>query len=97
MSQEYTLIAFAALIVALFLLVLYYHAESRSEPSFRRHLPGRYFIPILVGVTLAGMAITESQGVCSLSPWGFIIGMALGLSAEGVMFLRTKKTIGVSH
>jgi len=85
MSQVLTLVALGALVIALSLLFLYYRWESKETgPSVRPRLPGRYFITILVVVTLLGMAVTEWQGVCSLSPWGFVAGVVLGLAAEVV-------------
>ena len=93
LSQTYTLIALAALIVAFILLLLYYRAEARetSLTRTRRPLPGKFFIGILIACTFTGMAITEWQGVCSLSPWGFIAGIILGTAAEIVVYLRRRE------
>ena len=93
MSQTYTFIALGALIVALILLVLYYRAEAReTRPTGdRRLLPGKFFIGILLACTFLGMAITESQGVCWLSPWGFIAGIILGAAAEIAAYLNSGK------
>jgi len=83
MSQVLTLVALGALVIALILLFLYYRQESKETGTpVRPPLPGRYFITILVTATLLGMAVTEWQGVCSLSPWGFAAGVVLGLAAE---------------
>lgn len=93
MSQTYTFIALGALIIALILLLLYYRAETRetADAPTRRPLPGKFFIIILIACTFLGMAITESQGVCRLSPWGFIAGLILGTAAEIAVFLHSKR------
>ena len=92
MSQTTTLIAAGILVIALVILVLYYRAESREAASApgRRPLPGRYFIAILISVTLLGMIITELRGTCYLSPWGFVTGLVLGLAAEAIAYLRSR-------
>jgi F0F1-type ATP synthase assembly protein I len=41
------------------------------------------------------MAITEWQGACGISPWGFIIGIILGAAAELVAY-RQRKRIGTA-
>jgi len=84
MSQTLTVIALAALVIALLLLLAYFRAEARgiAETGGRRPIPGKYFIAILLVCTLLGMAVTEWQGVCSLSPWGFVAGIILGVAAE---------------
>ncbi|WP_292423293.1 hypothetical protein [Methanoregula sp.] len=93
MSQTYTFIALGALIIALILLVLYYRAETREAGAIgdRRPLPGKYFVVILLACTFLGMAITESQGVCWLSPWGFIAGIIFGAAAEIAVYLNSGK------
>jgi hypothetical protein len=93
MSQTLTIIALAALIIAILLLFVYFKAESAgiAKNSNRRPIPGKYFILILITCTFLGMAITEWQGVCSLSPWGFITGILLGLAAETMAYLHSKR------
>jgi len=91
MSQTLTIIALAALIVALLLLLAYFRAEARgiAENGDRRPIPGKYFIAVLLICTLSGMAVTEWQGVCSLSPWGFVAGIILGAAAEYGAYRRS--------
>lgn len=93
MSQTLTFVALTALIIVLLLLFLYFRAENReiAANGERIPIPGRFFIPILIGCTFLGMAITEWQGMCGLSPWGFISGIILGSAAEFAMYLRAKR------
>jgi hypothetical protein len=92
MSQTYTFIALGALLLALILLFLYYRAEvsEAGHPLARRPFPGKFFITILIACTFIGMAITEWQGVCRLSPGGFIAGIILGTAAGIVVHLHSK-------
>jgi hypothetical protein len=92
MSQAYTFLALGALFVALILLFLYYQKEARETgpAGIRRPLPGKFFIAILIACTFIGIAVTEWQGVCRLSPWGFIAGIILGTAAEIVVYLHSK-------
>jgi len=93
MSQTLTIIALAALGFALLTLFLYFRLAARetAERRDRRPVPGIYFIPVLVTCTFFGMAVTEWQGVCGLSPWGFVAGIVLGLAAEFVAYRRSEK------
>jgi len=81
----------AAIVIILGGLFLYYRKEN-SELEYgnlsRRPLPGKFFIPILIICSILGMAITEWQGVCSLSPLGFLAGIVAG---TGVEFLVWKE------
>ena len=88
------MIALAALAFALLTLLLYFRVEAHeiAKNRDRRPIPGRFFIPILITCTFFGMAITEWQGVCSLSPWGIITGIIIGLAAEFVVYKRSKRT-----
>ena len=94
MSQTFTIIALAALAFALLALFLYFRVEAHeiAQNRDRRPIPGMFFIPILITCTFFGMAITEWQGVCSLSPWGFITGIIIGLTAEFFVYKRSKRT-----
>ena len=96
MSQMYTFVALGALIAALVLLLMYYQAEVRdtAQEGARQPLPGKFFIVILITCTFTGMAITESQGVCRLSPWGFVAGIILGAATEIVMYRHSKEKGG---
>ena len=93
MSQTYTFIALGVLLVALILLFLYYREEAceTGPAGIRRLLPGKFFIIILISSTFIGMAITEWQGVCRLSPWGLIVGIIFGTAAEIVMYFHLKR------
>ncbi len=93
MSQTLTIIALAALAFALLALFLYFRVEARETEKNRdrRYIPGIFFIPILITCTFFGMAITEWQGVCSLSPWGFIAGIIIGMAAEYVAYRRSSE------
>ena len=99
MSQTYTFIALAGFIVILILLFLYYRAEARetARAHSRQPLPGKFFIATLIACTFSGMAITEWQGVCGLSPWGFIAGLILGTIVEIAMYPRADKKKADSH
>ena len=99
MSQNLTIAALIALALALLLLILYFRAEARDiarDPG-RHPIPGKYFITILLLCTVLGMIITEWQGICSLSSWGFVTGVLFGLAAEIIIFAGTgKKNAGRS-
>jgi len=78
-------IAGAAIVIILGGLFTYYRKENRELESgtlSRRPLPGKFFIPILIICSILGMAITEWQGVCGLSPLGFLAGIIAGTGAE---------------
>ncbi|HVP96935.1 hypothetical protein [Methanoregula sp.] len=94
MSQIFTFIALCGLALAALFLLLYFRQEDRDVAggTGRQPLPGRLFIPILVACTLLGMAITEWQGVCHLSPWGFVTGIILGAAAELAAYRHRKRT-----
>ncbi|MFZ1897314.1 hypothetical protein [Methanoregula sp.] len=93
MTRTLTLLALCGLALAVLFLVLYFREEDRAvvRGGSRHPLPGRLFIPILIACTLLGMAITEWQGVCGISPWGFIIGIILGAAAELVAYRQRKR------
>jgi hypothetical protein len=92
MSQVLTVIALSAFVIAGVLLLLYFRTEAReiAGTQNRRPIPGKYFILVLVACTLSGMAVTEWQGICSLSPWGFVTGIILGSAAELLAYLHRK-------
>jgi cell division protein FtsX len=92
MSGTYIIIALGALFIVLIALFLYYRKEAREIDQARTHrpLPGKFFIFTLLVCTFLGMIITEWQGVCQLSPWGFITGIVLGTSAEIMVYLHRK-------
>jgi purine-cytosine permease-like protein len=93
MPQTFTIIALGGLILAILSLYLYFRMEEHeiAKGSNRRPLPGKLFVPILIACTFVGMAITEWQGVCSLSPWGFVIGIVIGAAAELVTYQHSKR------
>ena len=93
MSQTYAFVAIGALIIALILLFLYNRAEAHeaSREGGRQPLPGKLFILILIVFTFVGMAITEWQGACGLSQWGFVAGSILGAAAEIVVYLHPRR------
>jgi hypothetical protein len=77
----------AALAIGLVLAgLLWYYRVENQEIKYgkiaKRPLLGKLFIPILILCSVLGMAITEWQGVCRLSPFGFIVGVFLGTVAE---------------
>jgi len=85
MTPIFYIVAAGAIVVILSGLLLYYNKENSELESgtlSRRPLPGKFFIPVLIICSLLGMAITEWQGVCGLSPLGFAAGLVAGTGAE---------------
>ena len=93
MSQTFTIIALCGLALAVLCLLLYFRAEEREivQGGRRQPIPGKLFVPILITCTFLGMIITEWQGVCGLSPWGFVMGIVIGASAELAAYRYSKK------
>lgn len=90
MNAIFYFLAAIAIVLILTGLFLYYRAEDREIESvpMKRSLPGKFFIIILITCSILGIAITEWQGVCRLSPYGFIIGILLGASVEYIVWFR---------
>jgi NO-binding membrane sensor protein with MHYT domain len=93
MSQTSTIIALAVLAIAVLSLIFYFRNEEReiARGERRQPLPGKIFVPVLIGCTFLGMIITEWQGVCYLSPWGFVAGLVIGAAAELVAYWYSKR------
>ena len=90
MNAIFYFLAAIAIVLILTGLFLYYRAEGREIESvpMKRSLPGKFFIIILITCSILGMAITEWQGDCRFSPYGFIIGILLGVSVECIVWFR---------
>jgi len=93
MSQAATILALGSLAFALILLLLYFREEAReiARDSTRKPLPGKIFLMVLMACTFLGMAVTDWQGACSLSPWGFVAGLVVGATAEIAATIRSEK------